>query len=744
MAPSSPAMRSASSMTSADGPCQVFGIIHALVSKSVSMTATLFSQRNASRVLIRYVLIVSVAVLPNCANSSFVIRHGETVTDPRRLDGDHEVGLIETGGALHTGADTAIVVGGNSASIINDGSIITVGDYKDSVIATGGNVDVSSGGSIITLGHFAAGVVTYGSGARIVNTGSISTIGSGAYGIEASGIGANATIKNTGIVRTEGRQANGIHSTGTNAVITNDGGIRTEGVAAAGIFSRGASSRIINNGDINTSSMFSDGIVSGGGNANITNSGNISSEGNGVSAMGDRAEIINGGHIHTTGNFGNGIFSVRKSVSVLNNGSIISEGDNAEGIYLSGDNSTITNAGLVSATGNGSRAIQGGYGDQTLNIQSGSRIVGSIDLVSTANDRDNDIVNIYGSFGSAVLNFENTETINVLAPNAMRVDSTNTVIVIDPTGESVQSNTLSALANSVHGVIHRRIDGEILLEHSFLDVEYSKPVVVLWGQYFGQVGSRGRERQVLSYDYEHHGFIGGIEKVKSTSRMGLIAGVTQSNVYSVASSQDTESVFLGLYGHERFDEVDLMISVLAGIEEHDMMRSVLDNVRGYETAKGVKKSYFMSPSITLRGSYVLSPQLVFLPSATFTYAKGRYGDYLESGTANANLAIDERAVNVITTRLQLEVAKLLGEGQLSFRVGAHSRKTGGDDIAGNLAGTSFQFSASSEREVTGGFAGIEIWRRIKERFDIKADLEYGRFSGNEHYLDGQVALEYRF
>ncbi|MGB5744524.1 MAG: autotransporter outer membrane beta-barrel domain-containing protein, partial [Sedimenticolaceae bacterium] len=267
---------------------------------------------------------------------------------------------------------------------------------------------------------------------------------------------------------------------------------------------------------------------------------------------------------------------------------------------------------------------------------------------------------------------------------------------------------------------------------------------VLWGQFFGQNSDRDSEGQTLAYDYDYRGFVGGYERDYNGGRMGLLAGVARADTDSDMLAQDTDSVFVGVYGHAYLGKVNLTASLLGGLEDHDTKRQVLDNINDYETAKSDRDSYFLSPSITLSSGYALKPEVELRPSATLTYTVGHYDGYKETGTTHANLDVDSRTVDAFAARLQLECAKMIEGGEMNLRMGAQSRHTGGDDITGDLGGANFRYGATSDSDVTGGFVGGGIRQQLKANFNVVADLEYGRFSGDEEYLAGQVTLEYRF
>jgi len=663
-------------------------------------------------------------VRPTYADS-FVIEDGQAVTVQQVLDGDGETGIIELGGSLETVSDDAILVAGESVLVSNGGSISTMGGSSHGIYSSGDNANITNSGSI-SAGS--VGIGSNGDNANITNSGGISA-GAGGIAIYAD----NANITNSGSI-VAGYA--GIALQANNVNIVNSGSVSAD--------FRGINFSFLDNVNITNSGriLAYDGIYAVGiENVNVTNSGSISAF-NGIGIFGDNVKITNSGNISAR-SFG--IASDAENANITNTGSISA----FRGISALGDKANITNSGSIFSEEG--RAIDSGLFpntfDQTLNILPGSRILGRIDLGMGAGD----IANIYGSFGSAALTFDNTEIINVLTPNAVRIGTTDTVVVIDPTVESVTANTLNTFTTGIHNVINRRMQHTPAtkpVQLAALELSpgmvYQERAPVLWGQAFGQNSERDGEGQTLAYDHDYRGVIGGYERDYESARVGLVAGAARADTDSAMFNQDTDSVFIGVYGHAYLGKVKLTASLLAGLEDHETKRQVLDNINGYETAKSDKDSYFLSPSFTLSSAYTLDPEVEFRPSATLTYTVGRYDSYEETGTTNANLDVDSRTVHALGTQLQLEWAKIIKGGEINMRLGAQSRHTGGDDIAGNLGGANFKYAAMSDSDVAGAFAGWGIRQEIKDKLSVLADLEVGRFSGDEEYVAGQVTLEYRF
>ena len=618
--------------------------------------------------------------------------------------------------ALLTALTLSATVQAASFTIVDGQTEATTQTLNDNETGT-----IEAGGTLSTGASTA--VSATGATVTVTNSGSISTTGASARGIYSSG--TNASITSSGSISTTGASAFGIVSTATDAIITNSGSISTVGNNAYGIYAFGANGSISNNGSISTSGDYAHSIVSEDTNASITNSGSISTAG--VAAFGIDSE----------------------GISTSNSGSIRTTGDGAHGIRSTGADASISNSGLISATGAGAYAIYGGNGtNQTVNILAGSRIVGAIDLLNDGGDAD--VANIYGSVGSAVLTFENTETINVFMDNAVLVGG-KTVVVVDPTGESITGNALNTLTSGAHQVISQRMQrlparkpvqvAALALSPGML---YQPRGPVLWGQLFGYSGERGAEGAVQAYDHDYKGFVAGYERDYARGRVGLLAGVANSDTHSNTQDRETDSAFLGTYGHLNLGQANLTASLLLGWEDHDNRRWVLDNVNGVETARGRTDSVFISPSLTLSSAYTVQPEMELRPSATLTYSVGRYDGYDETGTTHANLDVGSRTIEAVSARLQMEGANKIKGGEVNLRAGVQHRHTDADDVDVSLGGSNFQFSSASDNNVSGGFIGAGVALSLTNKLELVADLEAGSMSGDEDYLSGQVTLQYRF
>ena len=740
--------------------------------------------------------LAALLMAPGAMAASFEIGDGETVTTQQTL-WPNEIGVIQSGGSLDTGADTAIEAPGANVTVTNDGSISTTGGVAYGIYSSGDNATLSNSGSISTTGLTAYGIRATGANTTITNSGTVSTTQNSAYGISGEGanttitnsgsisttgfdgvginaFGADATISNSGSITTEGIFSSGIYSDADNATISNSGSISTTGLSGYGIYAYDAYATITNSGTINTKGSSAYGIYAYDAYATITNSGSISTTGEnarGIESYGNYATITNSGTISTANTSADGIYSEGTSDTITNSGTIIGSGSDTIGINATGgdstvsnsgtiritgangigirsgaNNTTINNSGLVSATGAGAYAIYGsGVRDQTLNILPGSRIQGAVDLGDGS-----DTVNIHGTHGSAVMTFANTETINIHAPNALLVGG-DTVVTIEPTGESSRGVVLNTLTSGIHNVVNQRMQSpqsappvQVAALELSPGMLYQERAPYAWGQVFGGEGSRDADGQMLTLDTQLLGLVGGYEQDWRNGRIGVMVGVANSSADTDTTRQDSDTLFAGIYGQAFLGWANLGASLIVGGESQKQQRTVLDNINGYETARSDTNGLFASPSLTLSRAYTVNPTNELRPSVTLSYSVARYDGYTESGTTSANMKADARSVDALSARLQGEWVNTTDAGEVSVRLGIQSRRTDGGAIKMNLAGNNLRFDAMGDKYAVGGYLGFGARLNIGKQLHLLADVEAGRLSGGEEQLSGQLTLQYPF
>ncbi len=603
---------------------------------------------------------------------------------------------------------------------INSGETVTAAQ----TLVDGETGLIESGGFLNTT----TTSITGGPNTVITNNGTITTTGDSSVGFSPTGSGN--VIINNGTITTSGNQADGLRDRGTNTLFTNNGSIITTGDRAEGILTTQNDSVYNNAGLIDTSGDNSVGIITSGDNEVINNSGTIITRG--ASAHGIRFNA-----------------SAGETLTIINSGRIRTQGASSAGITVN-RSAAITNSGLISAEQSATAAIIGSNEADTLNLLSGSQIIGIIDL-----NAGTDIVNISGANNSSTLTLTDVETINLLNGNGLLVG--DVVTMVDPTGQSVSSAGLSSTTFAVHNVVNQRLAHHQLLKPIQVATSeltsgmvFQERAPQLWGSALGEMRERDLEGIALGYDHNYVGFTGGYEVSFYKARIGLLGGFVRSTVKTTGDKfgrsrsvdTDTDSFFVGAYSQYFLGGINLTTTLMAGYEDHENDRAVVDNLNGFETAQADFSSFFISPSLTLSSAYKVGTQVELRPSMTFAYSAGWYEDYAESGTTRSDLVIDDRNVHALTSQLQLAAAySLAEESELEFRVGAKARYTDNDDIDVNLAGTDFRIPNASDDSVYGGYVGMNLRVAIVDRINLVADVEHGRAGGGEEHIAAMLKLE---
>lgn len=259
----------------------------------------------------------------------------------------------------------ALSLSGNGTGVANRGAMLLG-------VNNGNTLTNETSGSLVTTGAYNDGMAANGNNSLLVNKGTITTSGNNSYGMTAawgqSNPGASGnTITNTGTVSTTGNNARAASLLGGNGIVNNSGILSTAGKDAPTVYMQGN-------------------------NATLNNSGIIKSTGTATSGGGVDGVVSN-----TLGS------SFTATIKNFSGGQIISS--NGIGIRSTNGKTSITNAGLI--LGGGGKAIQGGAGNVSLILQTGSKIIGTADGGNGSNT-----VTLEGS-GLADNAFTNFQTLNM-------------------------------------------------------------------------------------------------------------------------------------------------------------------------------------------------------------------------------------------------------------------------------------------------------------------------------------------
>lgn len=649
---------------------------------------------------------------------SFIIPNQTIVSTTQNMDGNDEVGVVELGARINitTNNDMGILSTGTGASIINRGTISNTGSNSDGIYSGGISASISNSGVISVYGTGARGIRSIETSASIINSGNISTAGFGGFGIET--IGANAVIMNKGSIETVDGSTYGIVSRGSYVVMTNDGLVSTTGFEARAIESTAQNANITNNGSIRTTGQSSHGIDMG------------SPDG----------RIINRGSIFTSGDGSIGVNSSMLGSTLSNFGEIATYGASlADAVVMSGANSVVTNFGRITASGGSSYAIFGGNGKQTLNIMSGSRITGRINLEGTGDD---DQVNFYGSDGSASITVENSEFIGIYNPNATRVG--DKIVYVDPSIDAFSRRNLNSLTIAAHSSVAQRLTGVVasksavsLNTNQFI---HSQGGSTLWVDTFIQKDQRDHEEFIQGYKSHLYGFVIGHEVVDRVSQLGVFGGVAKSDTKSSSNTRQSDSVFFGVNGRHDVQSVQFSGSMLLGYSEHQLQRQVLDNLDGLMTASSRTSGVFFSPSVSISSTNTRLGSFGIQPSATVTYSQELIKGYSETGANLSNVRFNNQKVQALSTRIQLEKIKTMSGGEFIVRAGVHSRKTLSRNEVTSISGTGFTINPQSGDSAVGLFVGVQVDTLLIGPLRLKLRFGYGNMGRNERISNASMIL----
>jgi len=290
----------------------------------------------------------------------------------------------ETTGIINgNGVSTSAINGGAGTSLTNRGTVS--GQFHGLQIAGNSGTVTNAAGGIIRGNDTGAGT---GNGIDVTSNLAASTNAGTISGVNGVRVTGNATLANTGTIT--GTAGDGIN---TGGVLTLTGNSGTITGSDDGIQATGTNSSVINNGSITGTA--GDGVDLQTGATVTNNAGTIRGAQNGVLVTGDATSITNASGATITGTNANGVRVTGNLVSGTNAGTI----NGANGISTGG-NATLANSGTITGTaGDGINTT----GVLTLTGNSGT-ITGSDDGIQATGTNSSVINNgsITGTAGDGV------------------------------------------------------------------------------------------------------------------------------------------------------------------------------------------------------------------------------------------------------------------------------------------------------------------------------------------------------
>lgn len=316
-------------------------------------------------------------------------------------------------GVLSAGYNASVTVNG---AVTTTG---TIGDYGSGanavvVIAHYGTADATINGSVTTSGDAAIAVAVQGYyDTTVTNAGAIRTSGADADGLRVGSYYGNVAVHNSGTVRTGGNGSIGIAATSYyDLTIDGRGSVSTSGDAASGISARGIGTVSVTAGQVATAGQVSDAIFAYGGVGVTVDAQAVSTAGrrsSGIVALSYGDVSVTAGSVTTSGNASDGILATAPGAGST---ITIAAGD----VAVSGAGSTAIDAlGIggavdVSVTGDVSSkrydaVFIGAATTASLDVAAGGSVIGRTDGVAIISGDGTTITNagvIAGRDGFAI------------------------------------------------------------------------------------------------------------------------------------------------------------------------------------------------------------------------------------------------------------------------------------------------------------------------------------------------------
>lgn len=426
-------------------------IQHFLVTRSQSATGcgrVLLTTR-AMALAASTALVVVLAV--SQTNAQIVVDSPQTTTVT--VIGNQTLTITENGSITTAGGDDAVVIdgngnfvtsfgpisadgtgflvdGGTGNEIFNAGNVATLAGTSPGFDIEGDQNTVTNSGSISTQGGSSDAIEIDGNNNLVFNSGRILTLGGSALAFEIDGNGN--TVTNSGDISTQSGSSDAFDIAGDDNIVSNSGNISTSGGSAPGFDVDGTGNTITNSGSVSTQGSSADGFEIRGSKNTVTNFGNVTALGSSASGFdvgGNDHILTNSGDVTS----GSGAFEIdgdRNRVS--NSGSVSTQDGSAAAFEIDGDDNVLTNTGSVATQGNSSDGFAIDGNGNTVSNTAAVATIGSSSRGLDINGDDNIITNS-GSFvstNSDAIRFgggSDDNTLNLLAPSFIggAIDLTN-------------------------------------------------------------------------------------------------------------------------------------------------------------------------------------------------------------------------------------------------------------------------------------------------------------------------------
>ncbi|MDH6258470.1 autotransporter outer membrane beta-barrel domain-containing protein [Bradyrhizobium sp. BR13661] len=625
------------------------------------------------------------------------------------IDDLTSVSLVNTAtGIINSNSTASVIHAFSNVTLDNAGQISGTGAGADAVVAGTGTATVVNRASGTIVGNDAGvlasaalkldnyGSIAGGTFGATGNTGSVvnnyasGQINGGNYGVWL--IGGGGMVHNQGTVTTSagGGAGVGVRISGGGGSLVNDAGATVSG-GDTGFLANMSGAVVANAGTIRGSTTAGVQFVLGGGTLTNSSGGLISGGDWGVfSGQAAPSTIDNFGTIKATSIVGLGVQLNAVGDRVTNHAGATISGAQF-GIGVTGNGSTISNAGVISGGAGGSAiSYDPNTTGHTLNINPGASFVGGIDW---SKDTGNTTTFGLGSYTVGVKNYklgQNTTNINKafqVLTTTLDANGTGNLVVTDTGSASLLGALPGAVISSTMAVIDDVLDMDIerpdahrlpkpgtygpLAYADSMAAKAKLPAAILinentaidafgnlvWMRAGGGVSDRASTATRVGDNTRAGTLTLGLDRIVNDWRLGFFlgGGAASSSLSSNAGKVQSDLGYGGVYARHDFGALTFDSALLVGGLSAKTDRSVT-GVAGMETASGTDRGWFIAPEVALSTRYVINPEWSLTPKLSVHYAHAGFGAYSESGSSQ-NAAYGAHAADGFVERAELKLTR---------------------------------------------------------------------------------------
>lgn len=702
------------------------------------------------------------------ANSGTISGSGPT-SQGVGLIGD--VGTFANSGEIISASDSGVYLFGNLGSLSNSISGSITGSQG---IEIAGNLGVFTNSGAI-VGQIDEGLEVFGSVTSLVNSG---TIAGADIGVDISGdVG---TFENLGTIT--GQADSAVDITGTVDSFVNTGELTSatwDGVDIYGDVGSFENSGTITGGDwgvgidANIGTFTNSGTISGAGShaffvsgtaRSVTNSGRIlapngrgmelgglitnfentnliESRDNGVTFLGGFEAASNSGTIRATAASGQMAVRINEPGGTFTNSGTI-EGPAGIGYILAtaGDNILVNSGTIIGPVEAVSFASGADGGNDTLIIETGSKLFGKVRFGAGA-----DMFDFSGFQGSALLDVRGLDGETLIeGDNLYYFDEPNDIIgIVSATGSTAAGQVVvTDIAVQISDLLASQINDEVdsadqdvalgyaptpassEAERAAADVALvAEPTSEVWGTVLGG----GSHDNAPDLGHVFGGIIAGSHaQLTSGTTLGLLGGYTKSQLETAGNHAiESDTGVIGVYGSHSAGIADIDFSVLAGWSGHSSSRDFVA-LGAAETATANYSSWFIAPTLGAAVPVLAMDDGELRVTGRVGYIGGEVDGYTEIGSS-MNLTVGTQTIGLLTGRVGLEAEFDVGTVETPATVLVEGGVFGQSNVGGNTIPISFlgqtQNIAAAGEGHLGVYGGFDLTASVGQNVELFAGAD---------------------